>query len=250
LSDYQAKKQKFDDMITLYGRKPVQEVLRDPSVRVYKLHLAETNRTSDVIAEIRSLAESRDIDIQMHTREALSRISKNGRQDQGVAIDIQPMHYGHINGLPEDVTELIVVDGVTNPQNLGMIIRSVTASPVHGLLIPKKGSAKIDPLVHKASAGTLLKGNLYHAPTIESGLEALKTKGFTLIGLAGSSENLLKDIPGSSKIAFVVGNETEGLSESALKRCDQLVRIPLANEVESINVAMAATLVSFRSLLT
>ncbi len=236
-------------MITLYGRKPVQEVLRDHSIKIYKLHLAQSNKTSDIISEIRALAESRDIEIQTHTRQALSRISKNGRQDQGVAVDIEPRHYGHINGLPEDASEIIVVDGVTNPQNLGMIIRSVTASPVHGLLIPRKGSAKIDPLVHKASAGTLLKGNLYHTPTIESGLETLKSKGFSIVGLAGEADTILPDLPATQKCAFVVGNETEGLSEGALKRCDQLAKIPLANEVESINVAMAASLVAFRSVL-
>ncbi len=236
-------------MITLYGRKPVLEVLRDSSVRVFKVHLAKSNRTGDVIAEIRSLAQSRNIEVEIHTREALSRISKNGRQDQGVAIDIEPAHYGHINGLAEEVNEMVVIDGVTNPQNLGMIIRSVTASPVHGLLIPRKGSARIDPLVHKASAGTLLKGNLYHAPTIDSGLEALRTKGFTLIGLTGSADQLIQDLPRDGKYAFIVGNETEGLSDSALNSCDQLVRIPLQNNVESINVAMAATLVAFRHVL-
>lgn len=236
-------------MITLYGRKPVLEILRDPSVRVYKLHLAQSNRVGDVISEICALAESRDIEIQEHSREALSRISRNGRQDQGVAIDIEPRHYGHINGLPDSVDEMIILDGVTNPQNLGMIIRSVTASPVHGVLIPRKGSAKIDPLVHKASAGTLLKSHLYHSPTLEAGLETLKTKGFTLIGLAGSSETTVQQLPRNRKMAFVLGNETEGLSQVSLKKCDQLVRIPLAQEVESINVAMAATLIAFRSVL-
>lgn len=237
-------------MITLYGRKPVLEVLRDPSVRVFKLHLASSNRSGDIIAEICALAESRDIEIQEHSRESLSRISKNGRQDQGVAIDIEPRHYGHINGLNNDVKELIVLDGVTNPQNLGMIIRSVTASPVHGMLIPRKGSAKIDPLVHKASAGTLLKGQIYHSPTLGAGLETLKSMGFKLIGLDGTADQQLQQLPRAGKLAFILGNETEGLSQDAKNKCDQLVRIPLSDEVESINVAMAATLVAFRSVLT
>lgn len=249
MNTYREKKQKYDSMITLYGRKPVQEILRDPSVHIYRLHLAESNRSGDVISEIRSLAESRNIEIQTHSRESLARISKNGRQDQGVAVDIEPRHYGHINGLDDDVTELIVTDGVTNPQNLGMIIRSVTASPVQAILIPKKGSARIDPLVHKASAGTLFKANLYHCPTIESGLKTLKARGFTLVGLDGSSPQRLAAGPGGGKTAFVLGNETHGLSEQARRHCDQLVSIPLANQVESINVAMAATLVAFRNTL-
>ena len=235
-------------MITLYGRKPVLEILLDPEASIFRLHLAESNQRGDTITQIRMLAQERDIDIITHPKEALSRISKNARQDQGVAIDIAPPKYQSVEQLSDNAGQLLALDGITNPQNLGMIVRSVAASPMNGLLLPKKGCAKIDPLVHKASAGTLIKSSIYHCPTIESGLKSLRSKGDQLIGLTGDVDRSLRDIGnGNEKTVFVLGNETTGISEPILALCDELACIPLESGVESINVAMAATLVAFRS---
>ena len=235
-------------MITLYGRKPVLEILLDPEASIFRLHLAESNQRGDTITQIRMLAQERDIDIITHPKEALSRISKNARQDQGVAIDIAPPKYQSVEQLSDNAGQLLALDGITNPQNLGMIVRSVAASPMNGLLLPKKGCAKIDPLVHKASAGTLIKSSIYHCPTIESGLKSLRSKGYQLIGLSGGVDRSLGDIGNANgKIVFVLGNETTGISEPVLALCDELACIPLESGVESMNVAMAATLVAFRT---
>ncbi|MBT3832844.1 MAG: 23S rRNA (guanosine(2251)-2'-O)-methyltransferase RlmB, partial [Gammaproteobacteria bacterium] len=146
----------FDSMITLYGRKPVLEILLDPDSSIFRLHLSESNQRGDTITQIRKLADKRNITIVTHPKEALSRISKNARQDQGVAIDISPPKYLSVDQIIASAGQILALDGITNPQNLGMIIRSVAASPMDGLLLPRKGCAKIDPLVHKASAGTLI----------------------------------------------------------------------------------------------
>lgn len=242
-------------MMTLYGRQVVLSILEDLSVNVFRLHLAESNASSDIVNSIEKLATDRQVEIMRHSRQALSRISKNGRQDQGVAIDIQTDRYRSINDISASSqnsgSQLIGLDRITNPQNLGMIIRSVTASPMDGLLLPKKGCAKIDPLVHKASAGTLLSGNIFHCATLKDGLKRLRKADFQVIGLSGEAKAELSSIPTSSdlKLVFVLGNETEGISDEIRQLCDQLVKIPLANNVESINVAAAATLVSFRSVL-
>ena len=235
-------------MITLYGRKPVLEILLDPDSSIFRLHLAESNQRGDTITQIRKLAQKRDIDIITHPKGALSRISKNARQDQGVAIDIAPPKYQSVEEVSDNAGQLLALDGITNPQNLGMIVRSVAASPMNGLLLPKKGCAKIDPLVHKASAGTLIKSSIYHCPTIESGLKSLRSKGYQLIGLSGGVDRSLSDIENANeKTVFVLGNETTGISEPILALCDELACIPLESGVESINVAMAATLVAFRT---
>ena len=235
-------------MITLYGRKPVLEILLDPETSIFRLHLAESNQRGDTITQIRKIAQKRGIDIITHPKGALSRISKNARQDQGVAIDIAPPKYQSVEQVSDNAGQLLALDGITNPQNLGMIVRSVAASPMNGLLLPKKGCAKIDPLVHKASAGTLIKSSIYHCPTIESGLKSLRSKGYQLIGLSGGVDRSLGDIGNANgKIVFVLGNETTGISEPVLALCDELACIPLESGVESINVAMAATLVAFRT---
>ena len=250
MSSYDEKKARFDNMMTLYGRKPVLEVLADHSVEVFRLHLADSNSSSGIIGDIRRLAGERGIEIQSHSRESLSRISKNRRQDQGVAVDIQPAGYSALNDLPVGPLTLIGLDGITNPQNLGMIIRSVAASPLDGLLLPKKGSARIDALVHKASAGTLFLARIYHAQTLVKGLKQLQQKGFEIIGLSGDAEETLHHLeaPQDRSRIFLLGNETEGLSPEAAALCDRHICIPMANQVESINVAAAATLVAFHPL--
>ncbi len=247
-TDYQKKKAFFDDMITLFGRKPVLEVLDDPNVSVYRLHLAQSNHDSDVIRRIEQRAKDRGIEVTRHTRAELSRISKNARQDQGVAIDIQTPGYRALDSLDDTGIELLLLDNVTNPQNLGMIIRSVAAAPHHGIVLPAKGSANIDPLVHKASAGTLFKANIFHTASLNSAVSTLKTLGYELIGLSGEAANDIGQWRSPAPTCFVLGNETNGLSDTAKRACDGLVKIPMAGNVESLNVAAAATLVSFRSI--
>lgn len=234
--------------MTLYGRKPVQEILADPTIDVFRLHLAESNRRGGIIDDILNLAEQRELEVVMHSREALSRISKNARQDQGVAIDIQPATYQPIDKIPSSARSLITLDSVTNPQNLGMIIRTVAASPCDGLVLPKKGCAKIDPLVFKASAGTLFKADIFHCASLTDGLKKLKRQGFTVAGLSGDGDSTLQSWSRETKTVFVLGNESTGLSEQTLSQCDATVSIPLYRGVESLNVASAATLVAFSYL--
>lgn len=250
MTSYEKKKALFDNMMTLYGRKPVLEVLADPNVNVYRLHLADSNANNAVMKDIKQLAAERDIDVMTHSRESLSRISKNRRQDQGVAIDIQPSGYHSLRALPDGPLTLIGLDNITNPQNLGMIIRSVAASPIHGLLLPRKGSARIDALVHKASAGTLFHARIYHCETLMAGLQRLKDARFEIVGLSGNAEQTFNEFVPSGDIPriFLLGNETDGLGKEVLTACDRLIRIPMANSVESINVAAAATLVAFHPL--
>ena len=252
MNDYETKKRKFAGMMTLYGRKTVLEILRDSSIEIYRLHLASSNKSSGTIQNIETLAKHRGLEICYHDKGALSRISKNGRQDQGVAVDIEPISYRDINQVAQTGGDLIGLDGITNPQNVGMVIRSVAASPLGGLLLPRKGCAKIDPLVHKASAGTLFKAVIYHAATLEHGLKFLKSANFDLVGLTGSASTQLSELPLQSdrRRIFLLGNESKGLRDSIRQLCHTEVSIPMANNVESINIASAATLVAFRGLFS
>ena len=250
MTDYETKKRRFDDMITLYGRKPVLELLEDPTTDIHRLHLATSNKGSDIIHRIESLAGKRQIEIVRHSKEALSRISKNSRQDQGVAIDINSKRYGSIRDMPAfEAAEFIALDHITNSQNLGLIIRSVAASPIEGLILPEKGCAKIDPLVMKASAGTLIKATIYRCDTILTGIRLLKKRGFEVLGLAGDGKLQLNQLgsPTGNRV-YLIGNESDGLSPEILALCDATVAIPINPEVESLNAAAAATLVAFSSI--
>lgn len=244
---YQERKAFFDQMLTIYGRKPVLEALQDGNLPAFKLHCADSNRREGIVDQITSLAESRNIPIAYHDRRALSRISKNGKQDQGVALDLQLPAYRPLQSLlPLQATmRLIALERVTNPQNLGMIIRSVSASGVTGLLLPKNGCASLSPLVVKASAGTLFKAPIYFCDHLESGLSELRDAGSTVYGLSSHASESVFDHRHQGPSVYVLGNESEGVSDGVGRLCSRQLCIPMHNGVESLNVAVTAAIIAF-----
>ncbi|MCB1693283.1 MAG: RNA methyltransferase [Pseudomonadales bacterium] len=249
---YREKKAYYDGLLTLFGRNPVMEALQAPDIRPVCLHLAASNRPAAVLDEMEQLARSRGAEVKRHTREALARISRNGRQDQGVAIDVEAPNYRPADSLASSSAvnrELLAVDRVTNPQNLGMIIRAVGASPLAGVIIPRQGTARIDGLVIKSSAGALFRTPVYHCEDIAPVLAALRNDGDEILGLDAHGERTIGAVPSDGRRVFVLGNETHGLSAETRKICTGLVNIPLAHGVESLNVSVTAGIIAFRSVV-
>lgn len=250
--NYREKKRFYERFITVYGRNPVREVLLDPQVSVHRLHLATSNRPDGAVAELLALARTRDIDVRYHSREELARISKNGRQDQGVAADVECPRHADYRDLPIDrerPLQLLALDRVTNPQNLGMIVRTVCASPLDGLLLPRQGCAALSPLVIKASAGTLFRCPLWRCERLADALAELAAQGADIVVLAADAPTELGTFHPRGATVYVLGNETDGVSAPVAALARHRVRIPMANGVESLNVAVTAALIAFRSLL-
>ena len=243
--EYLDKKAFFDRVITVYGRNVVVEVLEDENVTIHKLHLADSNKQDGVISTILSLAKKRGVEIAYHDKNALSRISKNAKQDQGVCADIIAETYKNANEIA-DLKEyrLLALDGVQNPQNLGMIIRSAAAGNIDGIILPKKNSAKISPLVIKASAGTLFKIPIYYCNALEDVLKKIKNE-CDIFALNSSAKDDLNSLHVSRKAVFILGNESDGLSREVQSLCNASVKIPMNRGVESLNVAVTAALISF-----
>ena len=171
-------------------------------------------------------------------------------QDQGVACDIQCPGYQPYEQALDALVDgsrkvVIALDGVTNPQNLGMIIRSVTASPCYGLLLPSKGVAEISPLVIKASAGNIFKGNILRCDSLITALRHFKNEGFDICMLSSHDVTPLAEVSKNKSMVYVLGNESDGVSDEIAKLCDQCVGIPMNNGVESLNVAVTAALIAF-----
>jgi len=245
---YEEKKAFFDSLITVYGRNVVLETLQEESVQIHKLHLADSNKNDGVMSKILALAKQKDIEIAYHDKRALSRISKNAKQDQGVAADIIAPLYAKASKIDEKLPEgyrLIALDGIHNPQNLGMIIRSCTAGNIDGIILPTKNSAKISPLVIKASAGTLFKIPIFYCDTLDKDLPKLKEMGANIYALSSHATTSLKDLVDEKRMVFVLGNESEGVSESITALCNKSVVIPMNRGVESLNVAVTASLIAF-----
>lgn len=249
---YLARKQFFDGLLTVYGRKPVLEALQQPGVKLHRLHLAESNKPAAILDEIVSIAQSQGAEVRYHSRQALSRISKNAKQDQGIAADLQLNQYQTLTAFLSAEPahwELLAIDGITNPQNLGMILRSAAASGITGVLLPTEGCAQIDPLVIKASAGAIFRCPIIRCSSLPEALEQLQRKGGTIGTLSSHASYSLKELPEKPKSVFVLGNETHGVSQAVQSLSDFSVRIPMHNGVESLNVAITASLIAFRHQL-
>jgi len=245
--EYLAKKAFFDKVLTIYGRNAVMEALEDDAVTIHKLHLSKSNKDASVLEDMKEIAKRREIEVKYHDKQSLSRISKNAKQDQGVALDIVLEHFGdedHFKSTHDDY-RIIALDGVTNPQNLGMIIRSCAAGNVDAILLPTKGAAQISPLVIKASVGTIFKMPVIKTSNLQKTLESFKYDGADVYTLSSHAQASYKDQAYSSKTIFVLGNESEGVSKAVESVCDKSIAIPMQRGVESLNVAVTASLLAF-----
>lgn len=234
--------------LTLFGRKPALEALQDTSLTIHCLHLADSNRPNGIIAQIISEAERRGITIRYHDRQALSRVSKNGRQDQGVALDVVCPNFMSLEGFidfPEKPRTVLALDGVTNPQNVGMIIRSAVAAGVDGVLYPKRGIASLGPLVIKASAGNVFRAPIIRCDSTAAALTTLKAYGYQIAILEAKATTSLFEFKAADNLVCVLGGESEGIGREVAVLADTRLTIPMANGVESLNVAVTAALVSF-----
>jgi 23S rRNA (guanosine2251-2'-O)-methyltransferase len=134
---------------------------------------------------------------------------------------------------------------VTNPQNLGMIIRSCAAGNIDAIVLPTKGAAQISPLVIKASAGTLFKMPIIKTSNLKETLAQFKEEGASLYTLSSHARKSYKEQYYSDKSIFVLGNESEGVSPVVEKLCNESISIPMNRGVESLNVAVTAALLAF-----
>ena len=245
--EYLAKKAFFDKVLTIYGRNAIIEALEDEDVTIHKLHLSNSNRDAKVLDSMKQLAKKRGIEVVYHDKQALSRISKNAKQDQGVALDIVLEHFGNEDSFKQQHKDyrIIALDGINNPQNLGMIIRSCTAGDIDAILLPTKGTAQISPLVIKASVGTIFKMPIIKTSNLKETLSSFKEDGADIYTLSSYAKVDYKEQHYGDKSIFVLGNESEGVSKDIERISNLSIAIPMKRGVESLNVAVTASLLAF-----
>ncbi|MEA3418623.1 MAG: 23S rRNA (guanosine(2251)-2'-O)-methyltransferase RlmB [Campylobacterota bacterium] len=245
--EYLAKKAFYDRVLTIYGRNAVMEALEDKNIIIHKLHLSKSNRSAPQLDEMVKVASRRGIEVVLHDKNALSRISRNAKQDQGVALDLLLEHYmDEGKFISNNINyRLIALDGIHNPQNLGMIIRSCAAGQIDGIILPTKNSAKISPLVIKASAGTLFKLPIIKTNDLAKTLKHFQREQAKLYTLSSHAKKSYREQQYSDKAIFILGNESEGVSQEIKVLCDENIVIPMNRNVESLNVAVTASLLAF-----
>ncbi len=238
-----------DRFVTIYGRNPVLEALLDPDLAVDKVLLADIARGPHV-GDIRAAAHDRGVPVHVVSAERVKKIAGNGKQDQGVCADVlaprmRPLDRAVADGLHGPV---LVLDGITTPANVGMILRTATAAGFSGIVVPRRGVASIDPLVVKASAGVAFKAPILKVATAAEAVQALQRSGYLVAGLdsGGTTDLFTATFPADT--AYVLGGETAGLGEQVSRLVQLWVSIPLHPGVESLNVSAAAAVVCFEAV--
>lgn len=227
------------------------EALQDNRLSASRLHLADSNRPGGIVGQIEDLAKMRAINIQIHSRQALSRISKNGKQDQGVALDLFCPEFDSLDnfidlGMDSNKEfKAVLLDGVTNPQNVGMIIRSCCAAGVDAIFYPKRSVAALGPLVIKSSAGTLFNAPIIQCEDARLTAQSLQERGFDIAVLDSHAKTSFFDFKPTKPTVYVLGGETAGVDNRIKNAASISLRIPMSNNVESLNVAVTAALIAF-----
>lgn len=232
------------------GRKPVIEALHDQSLRFDKILVSQTAKGPE-IDTINGMAASRKVTIERVAEVKVTAVARSSRHHQGVVADVIAPQMEHLSDFCEKrrrgkdyACSVIVLDRVHNPANVGMILRSATAAGIDGVVVPHKGTADIGPVAIKASAGVAFRASILRAEDTTEALAILEQHRFTLFGLDGAGEPLF-DTTLPERAGYIIGNESDGLSPNARAACDQLLSIPLDNGVESLNAAVAASLISY-----
>lgn len=241
------RRSKGDDSEIVTGRNSVLEALR-ARIPATTLYIAARVEMDDRVREMLALAKNRTIPILEIMRPELDRISGRDAVHQGVALKVPPYEYAHPIELLEAVTGrgqmplFVALDGITDPRNLGAIIRSTAAFGGHGVIVPQRRSVGVTASAWKTSAGAAARTPVAMAPNLTQTLKAFKERGVFVLGLDGAGDVSLPGLDLADRpIVIVVGSEGKGLSRLVTETCDEIVSIPISAGTESLNAGIAAS---------
>ena len=180
---------------------------------------------------------------QLANRTALDSKAKGG-QHQGIVAKVQALPTLNETDLEQllagqDTPFLLVLDGVTDPHNLGACLRTADAAGVHGVIVPKDNSASLTPVVRKVASGAAEVVPLFQVTNLARTLRLLQDKGVWVVGTAGEADHSVYQSTFSGALALVMGAEEKGMRRLTREHCDELVSIPMAGSVSSLNVSVA-----------
>lgn len=240
-------KQNIKNNDFVFGIRAVMEAVK-ANKEIDKV-LIKRGLTGDLSKELLSLLKLYNIPYIYTPEEKLQRITR--KNHQGVIAYISPIGFYELDELVSQTFEkgvlpfFMMLDGVTDVRNFGSIVRSAECAGVHGVIITQKGSVRISSDAVKTSAGALYQMPICRIKNIKQAVEYLQNCGIKVFGASEKTENLYFKEEYNNPLCLVMGAEDNGLSNEAIKSCDQLVKIPIQGKIESLNVSVAASVLMY-----
>jgi len=237
-----------------YGIHSVRVLLQRSPQRVRQLWLSTERESATRLQELRTLAGNAGIAIEDADDQRLDRLADGGRH-QGVVVELLPRAGDPetqleeaLEALGETPPLLLVLDGVTDPHNLGACLRSADAAGVAAVIVPRDRAAGLTPVVRKVAAGAAETLPLVQVVNLARTLRELKERGIWLVGTADDAPRTLYEVDLKGPTALVLGSEGEGMRRLTREACDELVSIPMGGAVESLNVSVATGVALFEAV--
>ncbi len=230
----------------LVGRNPVAEALR-AEIPATALYLALGIDSDERVTEAVAAAGERGLSILEVSRAELDRMT-GGVLHQGIGLKVPPYRYADLDTVLESAGTaaplLVALDSVTDPRNLGAVIRSAAAFGAHGVLLPERRSVTMTATAWRTSAGAAARVPVARITNLTRTVKVLQDRGFTVIGLDADGDTSLDDlVVGREPLLLVVGSEGRGMSRLVSETVDQRVSIPMSGVTESLNASVAASVV-------
>ena len=235
----------------LYGRNAVREALRAKRRSLKRLIISSGAQENTVLAEITKLAESAGVAVDKVERQTLDKQLRDANH-QGVALECGPYPYVEIEDclkLAEtrgELAFLLMLDHLQDPQNIGTLLRTAEAVGVHGVIMPGRRAAEITPAVVNASAGATEHLHVAIVTNLSQTIDQIQKEGVWVIGADEDERSQMYDkVDMDMPIALVIGAEGTGLARLTRERCDFIVKLPMTGQIESLNAAVAGSILLY-----
>ena len=242
----------MSDREYVYGLHAVQAMLERSPKRVRRLKV-QRGRLDARMQTLLEQAGAESVDVERVMPDELDRLADGGVH-QGVVALVTPSQLwseemlGHLLDKEEGVPLLLVLDGVTDPHNLGACLRSADAAGAHAVIIPRDKSATLSPTVRKVACGAAETVPLVAVTNLARTLKQLQQRGLWVVGTAGEAEQLLYEVDLKVPTVIVMGAEGTGMRRLTREHCDYLAKLPMAGTVSSLNVSVTAGICLFEAV--
>ena len=235
--------------INIFGFHSIESILKTTPELVLKV-LIQNGRKDKRINDLINTLSFQKISYSFADRNNLDKISK-GEFHQGVISEVtlppilnQESFIKSISSFAQNPL-ILILDSIQDPRNLGACLRSANAAGVSHVILNKDGSAPINSLVHRTSAGAINSLQIFHVTNLSRIIKEIQKRGIWVIGLDGNTQNSLYNANLTGSMAIVVGSEGKGIRQLIKKTCDQIVSIPMSGNIESLNVSVATAITLF-----